>query len=333
MKVDLLTSTHALLNLQPEWNRLFARSPNATPFQSAAWLLSWWSVSVTHEPRVATLRDHGRLVGLLPLYILNEPSARKLLPIGAGITDYQDALLDRDLPLDAVSLLLDAALGAGYEDNITECALLDLPPGSALRTAPLPSGWREQGISSVPCPVLSLPTSPDCLREAIPAGSLRDLRQSLHRAERLSGWVTEIADGETLDDLLSALIRLHETRWHTGGERGLFCDPQVVAFHRRTAPELVKAGLLRLQVLRFAGTIVAGYYSLLTAEHILFYLSGFDPAFAHASPGTILLGHMIKQAVREGRRELHFLRGREAYKYAWGGADRMNIDRHRCRHD
>ena len=222
MKVDLLTSNHALLNLQPEWNRLFARSPTATPFQSAAWLLSWWSVFGTHEPRVATLRDHGRLVGLLPFYILNEPSARKLLPIGAGITDYQDALLDLDLPQDAVSLLLDAGDSGGYEDNITECALLDLPPGSALRTAPLPSGWREQGTSSVPCPVLSLPTSPDHLREAIPAGKLRDLRQSLHRAERLSGWVTEIADAATLDDLLNALIRLHETRWHAGGARGLF---------------------------------------------------------------------------------------------------------------
>ena len=114
----------------------------------------------------------------------------------------------------------------------------------------------------------------------------------------------------------------------TQAARAVSFDPQVVAFHRRTAPELVKAGLLRLQVLRFAGTIVAGYYSLLTAEHVLFYLSGFDPAFVYASPGTILLGHMIKQAVREGRRELHFLRGGEAYKYAWGGADRMNTSRH-----
>ena len=33
---------------------------------------------------------------------------------------------------------------------------------------------------------------------------------------------------------------------------------------------------------------------------------------------------MIEQAISEGRRELHFLRGKEAYKYAWGQNDRMN---------
>jgi hypothetical protein len=36
---------------------------------------------------------------------------------------------------------------------------------------------------------------------------------------------------------------------------------------------------------------------------------------------------MIEEAVKEGRRELHFLRGAEAYKYAWGATDRMNMTR------
>ena len=58
-----------------------------------------------------------------------------------------------------------------------------------------------------------------------------------------------------------------------------------------------------------------------------FYLSGFDPGFAFESPGTILLAHMIEEAAREGRSEVHFLRGGEAYKYAWGGVDRMNAGR------
>ena len=32
---------------------------------------------------------------------------------------------------------------------------------------------------------------------------------------------------------------------------------------------------------------------------------------------------MIEAAVREGRNELHFLRGGESYKHAWGGVDRI----------
>ena len=44
-------------------------------------------------------------------------------------------------------------------------------------------------------------------------------------------------------------------------------------------------------------------------------------------PGTLLLGAVIEQAMREGRREIDFLRGAERYKYAWGAVDRMNAER------
>jgi CelD/BcsL family acetyltransferase involved in cellulose biosynthesis len=42
------------------------------------------------------------------------------------------------------------------------------------------------------------------------------------------------------------------------------------------------------------------------------------------SPGTQIVAHAIEEAVREGAEEFHFLRGGEAYKYAWGAVDRQN---------
>ena len=45
------------------------------------------------------------------------------------------------------------------------------------------------------------------------------------------------------------------------------------------------------------------------------------------SPGAILLGELIAWALAEGWRELHFLRGDEDYKYAWGATDRFNAAR------
>ena len=68
--------------------------------------------------------------------------------------------------------------------------------------------------------------------------------------------------------------------------------------------------------------------ALLGPGRILFYLSGYDAARGYESPGTLLVGAMLEEAVREGRREAHFLRGGEAYKYAWGAVDRPN---HACR--
>lgn len=57
------------------------------------------------------------------------------------------------------------------------------------------------------------------------------------------------------------------------------------------------------------------------------YLSGFDPAYAFESPGTILLDHAIREAAREGCSEFNFLRGQEPYKYAWRAKDRWTSKR------
>jgi CelD/BcsL family acetyltransferase involved in cellulose biosynthesis len=42
------------------------------------------------------------------------------------------------------------------------------------------------------------------------------------------------------------------------------------------------------------------------------------------SPGAVLLGWVIEEAVAEGMAEVDFLRQREAYKYLWGARDRIN---------
>jgi CelD/BcsL family acetyltransferase involved in cellulose biosynthesis len=60
---------------------------------------------------------------------------------------------------------------------------------------------------------------------------------------------------------------------------------------------------------------------------VLLYLSGFDAARARESPGAVLLGDMVEWALAAGMRELHFLRGDEEYKYAWGAEDRFNAAR------
>jgi CelD/BcsL family acetyltransferase involved in cellulose biosynthesis len=59
-------------------------------------------------------------------------------------------------------------------------------------------------------------------------------------------------------------------------------------------------------------------------ERAYAYLGGFDPAFEIASPGALTIEAACTEAAASGATELHFLRGREAYKYAWGARDRIN---------
>ncbi len=319
--IDLLDSDAALLALAPEWEALWRRVPGASPFSSPAWLLPWWRHFGTGMPRVATQRVGGRLAGLLPLYRLDEPEVRKLLPIGAGTTDHLDALLE---PGVAVGPLLQAALDHAHGDGVDVCDLIEVPPGSALLGI-APEGWSVQWAEGEACPVLALPATVAGLADVVAANTLRKLRMNRNRAARAGGFTIETAGPETVQSLLSELVRLHQARWTAQGEVGSLAGAAVLGFHRDTAPALLQAGALRLQALRVDGEVAAACYALLAgADRVLFYMSGFDEAHSFISPGTLLLAAMLEQAIIEGRRTANYLRGREAYKYAWGGIDQIN---------
>ena len=118
---------------------------------------------------------------------------------------------------------------------------------------------------------------------------------------------------------------MHRARWTALGHTdGVLADPAVIAFHDAAVPMLATAGLLRMQILRIGGRVAAVYHTLVAPGRLYFYLSGFAAEEAFASPGTLLLGAIIEQ---EAVGELHFLRGAEGYKHAWGANDRMNRSR------
>jgi CelD/BcsL family acetyltransferase involved in cellulose biosynthesis len=317
--LDLVTDEVGLAAVWPAWEALWRRTPEAWPFAAPAWLRPWWDAFGTGRPVIALIRDSRTLMGVLPLYRLGD----KLLPMGAGISDYFDLLLAPEAPIDSASALLRAALNAG---DAPRCDLPELPPRARLLQADAPRGWIDELWVSSPCPVLSLQPEP-----AIPKGRWRDLRQARHRADRAGDWAVQYADSTSLGQLIDALFKLHTKCWQARGERGVLADPQVLAFHRAAASRLLRAGLLRIAAVRLRRHIAAVAYAMLTKDRILFYLTGYDPDVAFESPGTLLLGHMLEHAAQEGRREAHFLRGDEPYKYAWGGVQRRNTGRSFCR--
>jgi CelD/BcsL family acetyltransferase involved in cellulose biosynthesis len=312
---SVVTEEADLAGLWRDWETLWRRAPSAWPFTAPGWLRPWWHAFGTGRPVVATLCGPLGLTGLLPLYRLGD----KLLPMGIGISDHFDVLLAPEAPADAPAVLLAEAMVAA---GAPRCDLPELPEGACLLQAQAPEGWRSEAWPGPPCPVLRLQPEP-----AIPKGMRRDLRQARHRADRAGGWSVQRADANTLPALLDQLAALHGARWQARGEPGVLVDPRVLAFHREAAPLLLEAGMLRLETLRLNGRIAAVIHALLTPDRICFYLAGFDPVSRFESPGTLLLGHMIEEAAREGRRQAHFLRGGEAYKYAWGGLDSRNTGR------
>jgi CelD/BcsL family acetyltransferase involved in cellulose biosynthesis len=324
LRVHELTSVDALEGLAPEWSALVARSPGATPFQRPEWLLPWTRTFRPCWPRVLAVREGGHLVALAPLFLYLRDGERVLAPLGAGISDYLDVLVEDGRAGPALAALFAhlAADGSGW-------AALDLPdlsPASPLLRAPVPAGWDGPAVPHDACPVLTLPP-PGGLAAAVPARQLARWRRARRRAARAGPLRLEVADAAGLDEALAALLRLHAARWSSLHQAGVLADPAVQAFHREAAPGLLRRGTLRLYTLRLGSEVAAALYALVEGSAAYCYLQGFDPAHAELSPGLLVVGEVLADLAGRGIRSVDFLRGREPYKHAWGACDRLTFRR------
>jgi CelD/BcsL family acetyltransferase involved in cellulose biosynthesis len=307
--------------LEAQWWALFHRVPSATPFQSPAWLIPWWQAFAPGMLHVATVRRDGDLVGLAPFYLEGEGSAARLLPIGISVSDYLDVLLAPDCAALAAASLSTAMAESG---DWQSWEMPELAGGAQAFALPCPAACQDSRESGPTCPFLALAPNAQEFRRQLPQRKRRSLAMNRNRAEKRGELnIRSLRDSDGRE-LLAELIRLHGICWESRGEPGVLADPQVRDFHRNALPRLAEAGLARLYALRIGGDTAAVYYGFLRGGDAYAYVSGFDPAFAHESPGTLLIAHAIEEAIAEGAREFHFLRGDEAYKYGWGAVDRWN---------
>lgn len=279
---------------------LWRADPRATPFQSPAWLNAWSKHLGGQETFVAEVPGRA----LLPLFLWDDNGARKLVPVGAGHSDYCDMVGDPG----AVPALLEAV--AAGPIAFDELVLPDLRLDSPL-LAPAPPGWTAHDEPHETCPVLVLPPR-------LSKSQRRKVTHDRHRAEALGGVTVRLAGPDELPEALDALFALHKARWEAAGEPGMLADPRVQAFHRAAAPALAEAGLLRMPVVRHHGRIVAVLLGFRDAERFHSYVIGTDFSVPKQSFGTLAFACLIETAAEEGAREFHFLRGEEPYKYAWG---------------
>jgi CelD/BcsL family acetyltransferase involved in cellulose biosynthesis len=214
----------------------------------------------------------------------------------------------------------------GQRDRWEVCDFQELRPDSRLLHSSVPAGWLEMRSVEDACPVLPLPGSVAELSRCIPSHQFKNLRYYRRRAEQAGGVRLERAEND-VDAFFDVLCRFHVARFDARHRRSVLTNDQVLRFHREAALELRRLGVLRLYTLRIGERVAAAFYGFLHRQRAYYYLGGFEPAFAHLSVGTLVIGHAIEEAVREGAVEFDFLRGQESYKYLWGAKDRLNHQR------
>jgi CelD/BcsL family acetyltransferase involved in cellulose biosynthesis len=297
-----------------EWTPLVEAAPDATPFQRPEWLAPWWSEFGSGELHALAFRSGGRLVGLLPMFILEWLGQRQVTLVGNGVTDCLGLIAEPAYAAGCARLTYEHLTANRADWNV--CDWRDLRSGSPLITEAPPE--MEPALEpDLPCTSASLPAGE--LDDVLPHGLRRTIRIAKRRLERESELTFETIRYDPEAEVVRNLIRLHESRWATkGGPESLLDSPATRRFLIEATRRFSAIGKLRLYTMRYDGELVAVICGIADRGRAWGYITGMDPALSRYSPGSLVLDYAMREAMKEGATAWEFLRGDEPYKRQWG---------------
>ena len=359
--VRVVTDVAGLDALRPDWERLAAADPSAGTFNGWSWNRTWWRhyghlgelrVVVVELPRSsATGRDSagpnesagsdrtmgaGRVVGIAPFYhartrVLRVLHPRTLRLIGTGGDTSPD-----DVDMLAEPRHADAAARAVcdrlFEPSGARRLLLEHVPASSAMLRAIEACWLDRPRGGRPVrtverrAVAALPGSAETWRAGLSRNSRKHLARRRRRADGLGR--IEYRHARTpaeIDAAFAELVRLHRARHASRGEAGSFASDAYVGFHRELMGELLERDELVLVSLTLDGRTIGVEYAFRCAGTVALFQTGFDPALEAASPGHLMVSHVIEDAIGRGARTVDFLRGDYPYKASYASDERRSV--------
>jgi len=240
---------------------------------------------------------------------------------GSEVSDYLDAIIPADKNAEVCEQLVGALA------NDPEWQIMDLrsipaasPTIANMSAQARAQGWEAQVVREDVCPLIELPkTWQDYMSERLDRKKRHELRRKMRKAEREADVNWYWVGADRLEHGLEVFFELHRA---SHPEKDAFMTPRMEGFFRDVVQMALDRGWLRLAVLRYDGQAVASYLCFDYAGDRLVYNSGFDTTtYGALSPGVVLLGHIIDDAIQNGCRRLDFLQGDERYKYDLGATD------------
>jgi len=314
LSVTLCRDAGRFAELRPEWDALQRRCATATPFQSHAWLHSWWlSYGTNGRLRVVLARRDRRLIAAAALLLVHRPMPL-LVPMGGRISDFSDILVDDDDPNGAI-IALERGLHRAAAHAVID--LREVKPGAAAeRLYESWTGARGRLTDSV---TMELPAAHiDDLVKRLPSSRAQRVRAKLRRIDALNFEDHTVTEHE-VPGAVDHLLRLHELQWRGRGVNVEHLRPRFAEHLVRATRQMVRDGEAALTEYRLDGEVVAANVTLHSGHLAGGYLYGAHPGLREkkVDVATMLLRRDAHRAASTGRRVLSLLRGAEPYKNHW----------------
>ncbi|WP_371549058.1 GNAT family N-acetyltransferase [Streptomyces sp. NBC_00554] len=312
---ELVTDEREFAELGPAWGRLYRSCAAATPFQSHAWLHSWWlSYGTPGRLRLVLVRDDGgELRAVAPLMRVRRPLPA-LVPLGGAISDYGDVLID-DEHADRAAATLAEGLSAAARTALID--FREVRPGGAVER--IFECWRGPRSRVRDSLCLELPaTSMDELVSRLPSSKAQRVRAKLRKLTAL-GVEQRVVHHDEVDAALRRLLELHQLQWQGRKVTSEHLQERFAEHLVRSVGPMVRSGDAVVTEFRLDDTVMAVDLTLLSRRLAGGYLYGAHPQLRErkADVAVILLNACAQHTEAGERAALSLLRGDEPYKRHW----------------
>ena len=311
--IEWIDDDRRFRSLEPEWRGLLesCRAPSA--FSTMAWLDSWWThYRGSAALRVLLVRRDGVLVAAAPLCLLRKSGVAVLSPLGTGLSDYCDLLVDERHRDEAVDRLTRALLDV---PGWTVLDLTEAPPDAAVHAVAMRWPGRCWTVPASTC--LYLPDRDlAALLARVPRRTRGHIRHKLRKVDAL-GIVEREVPADGVPGAIDELLRLHERQWAGRGGNPEHTSARFRGFLREAVGSLAAEGRASVQQYLLDGRVVAADIVMTDPARTATYVCGIDPGLrAHIDTAALLLRRNLALAHQSGT-HVDMLRGTEDYKLHW----------------
>jgi CelD/BcsL family acetyltransferase involved in cellulose biosynthesis len=323
-----------LESLKDQWNGFLAESLDNNIFSTWEWLSIWWKhFGKNKKSIILTVEDENDILAIAP-FVYSKHSLfkfgklKRISFMGSPESDYNVFILKKK-QLELLELFFDY-----LDENVdwNQLDLKDIPENSSsfslLHKIPIAnqySHWEEN--KKTICPYIPLPTSMDVFMKSLSHNMRYNLRRYSRRLEK--NHRVELKNFDeigSVKETMDVFFKLHQKRWTSKGELGVFNESVFRNFHTDVAECFAKKGWLRLHFLTVDDEIVSATYDFNYNQKVYFYLSGWDPKYSQYMVGNLAHKYEIAECIREGLTEYDLMRGNEAYKRKWTTKTRKNVE-------
>jgi hypothetical protein len=326
MTIQLIQSDSDFLNLKEEWNTLLQDSASHVPFLRHEYLFGWWKTLGGGEWDQGTLtilieRDvNNALIGAAPLFIVDH----QVMFLGSvEISDYLDLISpNENIPsfIEGIFKFLSSGDFPEWHSLILDNIVENSPSIKHLKKVSMDLGFKYSQKVIQPAPYLPLPKTWHEYLDNLEDRYSHEVKRKIRKAEGYFlpvEWyiVSEIEAIATEMEIFLELMA-------NNPDKKEFLTDTMSQHLVSTAKSAFQEGWLQLAFLTIGDLKVAGCLNFDFDGKIWIYNSGINPLFENLSPGWVLLSYLIQWSIQEGKTELDFMRGDEAYKYQFGGINK-----------